>query len=524
MRKKEGGKERDGYKRQRGDQAPSRLITAATIFITFWISSSPSSRSIIPGYSTHTDTNPRVLLRRQIKGLSNKYKKNNINQTSSPPANKNSPFSCVQFPAVRPWSKTKRRRDYYEALPLLVGDQVKIERLKGRFIKKYNRKIGHVHKIFGEDLFEVALEVPDGLGSGGKVIKKLRVKSKHIGQVYSAKREESQHAAVTLKTRPIYTYRMSRQSQYSEIGIRAAPMAGAKRRSGTVGADGSTFDVDRVMEGDNGQVFLHLANGKGWAFTKDPVNVEETIAVCVGVKHEKVPVYDQAFNITRNKYHAAKYQSVPLHLLEENKPDYVSEDDDSSEVYCIGVCVHFANLRASLEEVESMAKSLAKENAQLQDDMATFGPQIKKQQMAVKAAQGARSGSAALSSPKRAAAASAAERMSSSLKRERRGVLPGLAAPPESPVLPLQGRLGGINHLLQNRLMGLERMVGSARDRIEEGKRAQAERMQAQARRDKRDSIPLLPPKPKWVPHWIVQKASSDDDEKRMIVQGDKNK
>jgi len=244
MRKKEGGKERDGYKRQRGDQAPSRLITAATIFITFWISSSPSSRSIIPGYSTHTDTNPRVLLRRQIKGLSNKYKKyDRKTQMAIASYIKHKMRKKIKkrgkVPAVRPWSKTKRRRDYYEALPLLVGDQVKIERLKGRFIKKYNRKIGHVHKIFGEDLFEVALEVPDGLGSGGKVIKKLRVKSKHIGQVYSAKREESQHAAVTLKTRPIYTYRMSRQSQYSEIGIRAAPMAGAKRRSGTVGADGS---------------------------------------------------------------------------------------------------------------------------------------------------------------------------------------------------------------------------------------------------------------------------------------------
>uniref|UniRef100_A0A7S3Z9X1 Uncharacterized protein n=1 Tax=Lotharella globosa TaxID=91324 RepID=A0A7S3Z9X1_9EUKA len=271
---------------------------------------------------------------------------------------------------VKPWSITKRRRDYYEPLPLLVGDQVKLQKFKGRYIKKFNGQIGTVFQIFGANLFEVLLKVPDDKRDSNLLVeKKVRVNSDQIAQVYSPKRQDGAFPSILIKQKQIYTYRMSNQSynRFNAIGVREKPNEGSKRTGKLVGAKRATFDVDRVMPMDNGQTYLHLADGSGWVFTQDPTNYDETIAICVGMRMENYGVTNKAANVSLNKWHAAKFHNVPLQMIEENKPGYNAELDNKNSK---------RDDTRGLRLVENIAKEFAFENQQFAKDMENYGPEV----------------------------------------------------------------------------------------------------------------------------------------------------
>jgi len=273
--------------------------------------------------------------------------------------------------AIKPWTETKRRRDYYEPLPLLEGDQVKIQNLKGRFIKKFNGKIGKVIQVFGENLFEVKIKMPDEKAPSDTVRlveKKIRVNSKQIAQVYSPFRADGFLPSTMVQSKEVFEYRMvNKSAKFGGIGVRQKPNEGSKRTGKVVGRNKEVFNVDRILEADSGQRYLHLHDGSGWVFARDPDNLHHRIAVCVGKHVEQVMKEDKANNLTRNKYFVAKYHSVPLHLLEENKEGYDSDDPEMNDKK--------GDLKG-LDMVEELATEFAQDNQKLQEAREKYGVEV----------------------------------------------------------------------------------------------------------------------------------------------------
>jgi len=266
----------------------------------------------------------------------------------------------------KPWSFTKRRRDYYEPLPILTGDQVKIYQLKGRRLKQYNNRIGYITTVFGHNLFEVEIKVPESEGATRLISKKLRVNSLQIAQVYSPKRQEGAFAAEIVAPKQIFEYRLSNHTQFDAISVRERPMEGSKLTGKRVGENGETFDVDRIRTSPRGQVYLHLNDGSGWVFTKNPGDMEETVAVCIGERYEAVGKPNPKGDVTSNRWWAAKYHSVPLHLLEENKEDYVDSHDDFAPDETSKVRRKKLRRPTGLEEIEDIAGEMAAENLEME--------------------------------------------------------------------------------------------------------------------------------------------------------------